>query len=613
MSNRIQKLLTAAIVATTIVALIPILIPTFAAADGDGWTLVTDGKSVSAYPSMREYVWQKNATMAPNGPYDKIGLHRLVQPATPSKGAILILSQMYGSGEQLIANLPNGTATESNGQPISQPMYWANRGFDVYAIDYRSHFIPQNLNASQLDFAASWGYDQYMNDIKEAVEKIKTLSGASKIFIVGESIGGQYAMYYASKYWRTDLKGIILLDTLENTAKTPNPKNNLNLTRTLALSFAAGIYSLEVPSQSGSISPSGMLFVYQNAYQHPDAPAQMPNGTLLTPTVNPATNKTWSNITGWLSYSLAVSQTCNFNGGYADITANAQFLAASDRYYPARLGIESLAVKNWTNCPYLTYDFDDHYSEIDVPLLGFRSGLFGIPALGNYTNGLATRDFTQITLPNYGHRDVWMGTHTAQDVSQPIYQWMVNHTVVTLAASNLNPSPDQTITLSLTSNDLPSSANVALVAYVNGVEQARWTTTLPSTATFYPALIGANVTWQAVANGMPSNTITTITATSPSTPTQVTISANAVNKPAGIVQFTVSVNSSIAAMATLTAYSGTPGNSGTSTLGSWSLPISNGAGNVQLIPSALSSGTVIWQANVNGVKSNTFSTPITND
>jgi hypothetical protein len=82
----------------------------------------------------------------------------------------------------------------------------------------------------------------------------------------------------------------------------------------------------------------------------------------------------------------------------------------------------------------LTHGHEDHIGalsyllkEINVPVLGFRSTLWGIPNYGNYTNGLATTDLTQITLQNYGHLDVVTGTYSAKDVSEPAYQWMLSH------------------------------------------------------------------------------------------------------------------------------------------------------------------------------------------
>jgi pimeloyl-ACP methyl ester carboxylesterase len=403
---------------------ISMITPSVKAADS-GWTLVTDSRPLKAYSTLTESIWQKNATMAPNGPYDKIGLHRLVKTGITTKGAVFLLGGIYGSGEQLISNPPQ--SNYSNDESSNTAVYWANRGFDVYSIDYRAHFLPSTMNATQASStAANWGWDVYISDLKESVDKAKTVSGNTKIYLAAMSLGGNVAMYYASEYWKQDLRGIILLDGSENTIKFSPTTNTVNVTS--GLNANAGGLALEYPRTPGpSPYPSGILFAYQNAIQNPGAPAEWPQGTPLQPTINPLTNQPWTNITEWFAYQWYSSHYSNIYGGYGNLTVNIQRSAGADRYFPFRLLIETTAMHDWNNCPFLAYDFDDHYNEINLPVLGFRSGLYGIPTWGNFTNGLATSDFTQITLPNYGHLDVFTGIYLARDVSEPAYQWMVNH------------------------------------------------------------------------------------------------------------------------------------------------------------------------------------------
>jgi hypothetical protein len=79
----------------------------------------------------------------------------------------------------------------------------------------------------------------------------------------------------------------------------------------------------------------------------------------------------------------------------------------------------------WVNCPDLTYDYNDHYNEIGVPLIAFESGLFSNQTgTLRFVNGINNTDFTGIMLPTYGHLDVYMGTNSARDVSQPALNWM---------------------------------------------------------------------------------------------------------------------------------------------------------------------------------------------
>ncbi len=383
------------------------------------WALVNDGRAVKAYPNLREYVWEKNATLPPNGQYDKISLHRLVRTETIPRGVILVCPGTNGNAEQLFSNPTDENWTKY--ENYSQPIYWANRGYDVYGIDYRTHFVPTSLNDSQLSFMANWGYDQWMSDMKEAVEKVKEVSGYERIFLAGISFGGNVVMNHAAKYWQYDLKGIILLDAGPGTSN-PNPANTFNLTTALAQMNEKKAWASEMGAPF-----KGSIFIMKYALENPGAPATVPlTNEPLYPPVNPITNKTWANITEWAqNYFRSATSNTNFTGGYGDYRVMMQFFATSDRYWPARLTLERNAWWNWTNCPYVAYDYDDHYSGINVPLLGFTSQNYGVKSWGKVSRGIASYDVTGIFLPYYGHLDVFMGRYSARDVSQPALNWMV--------------------------------------------------------------------------------------------------------------------------------------------------------------------------------------------
>jgi pimeloyl-ACP methyl ester carboxylesterase len=416
-----------------------------------GWNLVVQ-RGVKAYPDLNETVWQKNASAPPHGPYDKIGLHRLVKTGIVPRGVFFLLPGTWSSGEQLISNPPsdNWTAYENN----SIALYLANRNFDVYCIDYRTHFVPINLSASQLSFMANWGWDQWISDIKEAVDKAKEVSGAQKIYMAGESFGGIAAMNYASLYWNQDLKGLILLDPAAMGlsdgvgAKNPNPTNTYNLTAAIAKMNASGTWATE--------ADSGALFTFKYADQHPGAPAEFPPGTPLQPSINPNTGKPWTNITQWAAYAIYMGWgpggISNIYGGYGNASVMIHIMATFDRYWPNRLGLETTAYTDWTNCPYVTHDFDDNYSGIDVPLLAFQSQYFGNRTYGPFKDGIANPDFTRIILEGYGHLDVFAGNYITEDVNNPTYQWLTGLRLLTVTSS---PITGVTFTINGTSETTP--------------------------------------------------------------------------------------------------------------------------------------------------------------
>ncbi|MEM2780952.1 MAG: alpha/beta fold hydrolase [Candidatus Bathyarchaeia archaeon] len=419
---------------TPLAVLFVVLLAVFApametCAASDGWTLVAV-RGLKAYPDLEETVWQKVPIKPPNGLYDKIGLHRLVKKGIKPLGVIFILPGTWSNGEQLVSNPLEDPWTKDEAH--NHAIYWANRGFDVYTIDYRTHFVPIELSATALSFMADWGWDQWISDIKEAVEKAKEVSGAKRIYLAGESFGGIAAMNYATKYWKEDLKGLILLDpgaiglTGPLGTKNPNPTNDYNLTLAIQVMKAKGAWAVEL-----GYPATGAIFLYKYADANPGAPAEFPPGTILQPAINPLTGQPWSNISEYLAFGIynawGLGGVSNIYGGYGNPRVMIHVLATMDRYWPARLGLETTAYFSWENCPYLEYDFDDHYAEIDVPIIVFQSEFFGLRNYGLFKHGVANPDFTVVPLYKYGHLDVYSGEYSMNDVAAPVYTWMISH------------------------------------------------------------------------------------------------------------------------------------------------------------------------------------------
>lgn len=390
----------------------------------EGWNLTVDGRGIKAYPDLREYVWTTNRP--PYGPFDKIALHRLVNPSLESKGVVFILPGTWSSGEQLISNPPTDMWTMFENYSLAK--YLANRGFDVYSIDYRTHFVPIIFNTSQLSFMTDWGWDQWIGDIKAAVDLAKCVSGAERIYLAGESFGGMAAMNYASQYWAQDLKGIVLLDGGTGGKNSSLVTNTYNLTLALNNMTATQTWATEVGSP-------GSIFLFKFAVLNPGAPANYPGTNIpLPPEKNPYTNQTWANITEYLAFVLywtwGPGGVTNIYGGEGDPSTMIFINSGFDRYWPTRLTLETTAIANWDNCPYVTHDFDDNYINIDVPLLAFASGLFGWLRFGHFIHGIANPDFTGILLPTFGHLDVYSGEHSEGNVSLPTYQWLISHSML---------------------------------------------------------------------------------------------------------------------------------------------------------------------------------------
>jgi len=232
-------------------------------------------------------------------------------------------------------------------------------------------------------------------------------------------------MNYASLYWKEDLKGILLRDGGTGSKYPEGVTNSFNLPVVIAGMIATGSWANEVGGAPGSI------FVMRYADQNPTAPAEFPPGTPLEPEINPFTGLEWANIQEWAAFMIYMAWgpgvVSNIYGGKGDPAVMIHIDATFDRYWPSRLSLESAAIRDWDNCPYISFDFDDHYSEIDVPILAFTSELMGLAYWGPFRHGIANPDFTGIYLWEYGHLDVYSGEDSAVDVSQPTVEWLMNH------------------------------------------------------------------------------------------------------------------------------------------------------------------------------------------
>jgi hypothetical protein len=286
--------------------------------------------------------------------------------------------------------------------------------------------LPNNLptNTTQLAFMRDWGWDTWISDIKELVEKAKEVSGTSRIFMAGMSDMGLGAMNYATKYWKQDLRGIILLDGAPNQTRYLNPTSSYNLSKAISDTSLTGKWyneGLTLSQRAGS----------QAALSNPAAPAPSIAGI---PSISPLTGKPWANITELFTFvfyyfpNYPVGGVSNLLGGYGNITQILCNFANADRFTPTRMTLETEAMYDWVNSSDVTYDFTEHYKEIDVPLIGFFSGK-NSNSTGNLqvARNIANSDYTVYVLSDYGHYDIFYGTFSSRDVSEPSYQWMLSH------------------------------------------------------------------------------------------------------------------------------------------------------------------------------------------
>jgi len=163
----------------------------------------------------------------------------------------------------------------------------ANRNFDIYAMNYRTHYVPWELESEQLSFMADWGWDTWVGDLKEAIDLVKKISHSQKIYIAGQSFGGFAAMNYATLYWKEDLKGILLLDG------GPAGKDPSKVTNKYDLPARIS-EMIEKKTWANEPRFPRALFAIKYALVNPTAPATDPcTNKPLNPPVDPKTRLPW--------------------------------------------------------------------------------------------------------------------------------------------------------------------------------------------------------------------------------------------------------------------------------------------------------------------------------
>ncbi|GAB6946756.1 hypothetical protein JCM16161A_08860 [Vulcanisaeta sp. JCM 16161] len=171
------------------------------------WKLTWEG-GIKEFPDLTERVWITERS--PGGFFNHIALREVRGEDVTYPYPVLILPGMTSHGEQLIHVSWHGIQPIEPAMPDSMiPIYLARRGYLVYTIDYRTHFVLPEIK--DLSFMVDWGWDAWLSDIKEAINMIKEVTGKDEVILIGESFGGIASINYVTAY-PNDVRAIVLLD-----------------------------------------------------------------------------------------------------------------------------------------------------------------------------------------------------------------------------------------------------------------------------------------------------------------------------------------------------------------------------------------------------------------
>ena len=366
--------------------------PARGAEEGD-WTRTTDGAAVPGAHGVLETAWV--ATRPPGSPYDRIRLHRYRGTGEP-RAALLYLPGTHMNGTVAIA--------EEN---HNLWLYLAGRGVDVYALDYRTHFVPSS-KGSGFEFMAPWTIEAFVEDARLAAALARRESGLASLFVAGFSRGVSIAYGLACVEPAGSVAGLIALD---GGFKGHKPTASFDYAAAREKLEAAGRYESDVAAGIG----------WDTRHRLMQTAAADPSG----PPLDPAFDSIGAQVSELLYSAWGPGRLAHPRDGVSRVDVLARLLDGYDRYAPAIQNLDNASIADHADDP--RTPVDDAWGELAVPVLFFGTTGMGPRFLlsGIYSAVEAgSRDVSIHVLENHGHLDVLVGESSRQDVFNPVLSWI---------------------------------------------------------------------------------------------------------------------------------------------------------------------------------------------
>lgn len=342
-------------------------------------------------PGITETVWR--TAVAPGGQFDWVGLHRFRQIDRLSVAVLFYLPGTNMNGQLAVGD-----------ENHNLWLYLANRGVTVYTMDYRTHFVPHDTNAS-LEFMRDWTMAAFVNDAGLLVTEVKKQNPGLPLFISGFSRGVSFAYALAG---RLEFAGLIALD------------GSFKRFQSVDFDLAGALKQFQQRQDyASSLAKKGFAWRYglmTGAYQDPDAPA-----------LDEKYGTVGEQLAEVLHMAWGPGALANTRNNLTPIRILAKHMADFDWYYPRVQDIEGRSLASRADDP--NTDLDNHFGKMKLPILYFGSGNFGAISLLNGIYSAAhsgSKDVTVNVLEGYGHQDVLVATSAKEEVYEVVLEWIKN-------------------------------------------------------------------------------------------------------------------------------------------------------------------------------------------
>lgn len=335
------------------------------------------------------------------GSFDKIGIHRITKNICGCQPATIVL-------------VPGSNSSFDNSfQKIAT--FLASRDIDVWGIDFRYSFVPNNIDSRPYCLAADCSFfknqntDLHLSDLDIVVKMAELTSKNGKVFIGGWSQGANFAYRYAIN--NPNLKGIIPIDVIYNLDPTLTDITNKTMAEiaTRMTKINSGIYYEDV---------LGIKFIAYKALIDPNG-----NSTIIPG----FTNKQAALFALAQTYQLGINPIPNFRYTQGDLIG----LKYTDFNFAIQQGLNLNSFQSILTLTELRQQWlSPEIPNITVPILHVGAE-YGFGTFGLYTPNKMHEfnpDVDTHIIPDYGHADLMYSNTGESDVWITIYEWIRRHT-----------------------------------------------------------------------------------------------------------------------------------------------------------------------------------------
>lgn len=339
------------------------------------------------------------------GQFDKIGIHRLT-------------NDICGCSNSTVVMVP-GSNSDFNTSFSNMARFLASKDIDVWGIDFRYSFVPNDINSNPYCLAADCSFfkDQntslHMSDLDIVVKMADMVAKDGKVFLLGFSQGAYFAYRYTSvQSNQSGLKGIIPLDIAYNIdpVNTDIIANARPDVIARQAKIASGIYYEDVLTEK---------FIAGQAAQNPDGPSQVIPG-----------------LTNKQAFLFALTTTYQLPGFHVPEYRFNQGTIAGLVHTDYNLMVTQTGKLNSFQSILPLTELREQYIEptpsipnITVPILHVAAEL-GFGTFGFYTpDQISTfnNDVTKCMIIDYGHADLVYSNTAETDVWNKICKWIKKH------------------------------------------------------------------------------------------------------------------------------------------------------------------------------------------